>query len=189
MQTRNRLFVGFIVLLVVAAAAWDQRTSGDEGDGKKIAMIDDCDPADPLWAPVGCRQKTGDVTRSEFDLLLFSPRSLSTVGHPSWRNDPSYLTIEQGKGVRLANEGGRPHTFTEVADFGGGRIPPLNAGLTPAPECLLAPGAVDPTEVAPGARKKVTARGVGLHKFQCCFHPWMRAAIRVTDKKDGEEDD
>jgi TRAP-type C4-dicarboxylate transport system permease large subunit len=20
----------------------------------------------------------------------------------------------------------------------------------------------------------------GLHKFQCCIHPWMRAAIRVN---------
>jgi plastocyanin len=187
MQTRYRVFVGFALLLAIAATASDQRISGEDGGGKKIAIIDDCDPADPRWAPVGCAQSTGDVTRGEFDLLLFSPLSESTVGHPSWRNDPSYVSIEEGQDVRLENEGGRPHTFTEVANFGGGRIPPLNSGLTTAPECVLAPGAVDPTEVAPGGRKKVTGAGVGLHKFQCCFHPWMRAAIRVTEKSGGGE--
>ena len=186
MQTRNRFFVGIILLLAIAAAASDQRARGDE-DGEKIAMIDDCDPADLTWAPVGCRQRKGDVTRAEFDALRFSPLSLSTVGHPSWRNDPSYITVEEGESLRLANEGGRPHTFTEVAEFGGGRVPPLNQGLTMAQECALAPGAVDPNEVAPGGRKKLTATGVGLHKFQCCFHPWMRAAIRVTQDDDDED--
>ena len=44
----------------------------------------------------------------------------------------------------------------------------------------LAPGAVDPTAVAPGATLRVTELGVGLHRFQCCIHPWMRAAIRIT---------
>jgi plastocyanin len=177
------------VLLGFAAVATVQRASGHEGDDKKVAMIDDCDPADGAWAPVGCAQRKGDVRRAEFDLLLSSPLSLSTVGHPSWRNDPSYLTIEEGKQLRISNDGGRPHTFTEVANFGGGRVPPLNIGLTPAPECALAPGTVDPAEVAPGNRKKITATGVGLHKFQCCFHPWMRAAVRVTEKSDGHGGD
>jgi hypothetical protein len=175
----RRVFVGAVVLLVVASASADQRRTHD-GDNK-IALIDDCDPRDDNWAPVGCLQENGDVTAAEFNLLLFSPRSLSTVGHPSWRNDPSYVVVGEGKELRLENQGGRPHTFTEVADFGGGRVPPLNQGLEMAPECALAPGAVDPSLVPPGTRKRLTATGVGLHKFQCCFHPWMRAAIRVTD--------
>jgi hypothetical protein len=28
----------------------------------------------------------------------------------------------------------------------------------------------------------MTAENVGLHKFQCCFHPWMRATVRVVEK-------
>jgi plastocyanin len=190
MQMMKRVFTGIVVLLVVAAAASDQRASGDDGGARKIAMLDDCDPSDPTWAPIGCNQRKGDVTREEFDLLLFSPLSLSTVGHPSWRNDPSYLTVEEGKDLRIANEGGRPHTFTEVANFGGGRVPPLNRGLTPAPECAPPPpGQRDASEVAPGERKRITAGGVGLHKFQCCFHPWMRAAVRVTEKDGGDDRD
>jgi plastocyanin len=170
------------VLLLVAGTSADQRRSHD-GDNK-IALIDDCDPRDGNWAPVGCLQDRGDVTVAEFNALLFSPLSRSTVGHPSWRNDPSYVVVDEGRELKLENQGGRPHTFTEVANFGGGRIPPLNQGLDMAPECALAPGAVDPTLVAPGTRKKLTATGVGVHKFQCCFHPWMRAAIKVTENND-----
>ena len=76
--------------------------------------------------------------------------------------------------MRIKNEGGRGHTFTEVAQFGGGFVPPLNVGLTPAPECT--PEATIP--LAPGATEELNLEP-GLHKFQCCIHPWMRAAIRV----------
>ena len=31
--------------------------------------------------------------------------------------------------IKVTNRGGRGHTFTEVAEFGGGRVPPLNVGL------------------------------------------------------------
>jgi len=170
MRTQKLLGAGLFVVLVVGVAA-----------AEKIRILDKCDPTDPTWASVGgCLREEGDVTLDEFNALLVSPLSLATVGHPSWRNEPSYLRIEPGEAVRVRNEGGRGHTFTEVATFGGGRVPPLSRGLTPAPECALAPGAVDPTAVAPGATLKVTELGVGLHRFQCCIHPWMRAAIRVT---------
>ncbi len=36
--------------------------------------------------------------------------------------------------MRVTNWGGRGHTFTEVADFGGGCVGDLNIGLSPAPE-------------------------------------------------------
>jgi plastocyanin len=163
----TKFFVGglAVILAVSVAAAQGQR---------KIAVLDNCDPDDPAWAPTGgCTLKEGDVTNAEFNALLTSPLSLSTVGHPSWRNEPSYLTVRSGKDVRVTNEGGRGHTFTEVAEFGGGRVPPLNVGLTPAPECATSP------MLAPGASIDVTGLSVGLHRFQCCIHPWMRAAIRV----------
>lgn len=180
MQIVKRLLVGSVLLLVVTGVSADQENT-QTAVGAKVALIDDCDPADGRWAPVGCAQAKGDVTRSEFDLLAFSPLSTATVGHPSWRNEPSYLVVPDGKEIHLENQGGRPHTFTEVAEFGGGRVPPLNRGLVVAPECVLAPGATDPTQLAPGERKKLTASGTGIHRFQCCFHPWMRAAVKVTE--------
>ncbi len=143
-------------------------------DGEKVTILDDCDPRDPAWAPTGgCTLEEGNVDRAEFNALVASPLSLSTIGHPAWRNQPSYLTIEPNETVRVRNRGGRGHTFTEVAAFGGGIIPPLNKGLTPAPECAAAP------LLPPGARTEVRGLSVGNHRFQCCIHPWMRALIKV----------
>ncbi len=73
--------------------------------------------------------KEGDVTRAEFFLEAESPLApTSVIGHQAWYNDPSYLKIEVGKSVRVENEAGRVHTFTEVANFGAGRVrPPATA--------------------------------------------------------------
>src|SRR5437879_500236 len=93
---------------------------------ENVAILDDCDPTDPAWNPPGaapgCLLEEGNVTRQEFRDLLVSPLAVAVIGHPSWRLDPAYLKIEPGKTVRATNEGGRGHTFTEVAQFGEGRI-------------------------------------------------------------------
>lgn len=156
----------------------DRTSSGSN----QISVLDDCDPSDPGWAPTGgCSLKGGSVTFAEFNLLLLSPLSLSTVGHPSWRNEPSYLLVGTGDKVQVRNRGGRFHTFTPVAQFGGGRVPvpELNQGLTMAPECALAPGAVDPWGLTPGAKLEVKGLSAGNHRYQCCIHPWMRALVKV----------
>ena len=59
-----------------------------------------------------------DVTVEEFDEEPISPLADAVVGPQAWRNDPSYLKVEEGKTIRVRNEGGRNHTFTEVAEFG-----------------------------------------------------------------------
>jgi len=99
-----------------------------------IQVTDDCDPnAD--WGTNGCLRDEGSVSRAEFGEFLLSPLASAVVGHPSWRNEPGYVTLDLGQKLKVKNTGGRTHTFTEVANFGGGRVPPLNVGLTPAPEC------------------------------------------------------
>jgi plastocyanin len=161
-------------------------------DGEKIAIKDDCEPDDPGWTPTGgCLLKKGDVTEAEFSTFLQSPLYDNNlvdpdplvgrflVGHPSWRNEPSHSMIKTGKRIHVKNEGGRNHTFTPVAEFGGGRVPPLRVG-TQLPECALAQGATDPYLVAPGGNLKLKTEGEGIMRFQCCLHPWMRATVRVT---------
>ena len=167
-----------------ASSATRPRSVGDAAlgaqDGNHIAVRDDCDPRDPAWAPSGgCVEEHGRVRNREFTEFLSSRLSAAVVGHPAWRNEPSYLKITVGEAVSVTNEGGRLHTFTEVQVFGGGRVPPLRMGLTPAPECDLAAGAVDPTELPPGASLTISGLTTGTHSFQCCIHPWMRAAIKV----------
>jgi plastocyanin len=166
-----------------AAIVASRAGNDDDAHGPaKIAIRDDCDPTDPGWAPTGgCLLRQGNVNLAEFNLLVTSPLSLSTVGHPAWRNDPTYLVTATGSTVHVRNEGGRTHTFTEVAQFGGGRVPPLNRGLAPAPECS---GAVN---IVPGASVEVSRLAVGNHRFQCCIHPWMRELIKVKPPADGDD--
>ncbi len=168
------LVAGVAAAIVVDASRSVPVIADDES--KRIVIRDDCDPDDPAWAPTGgCALREGDVNNAEFGDELASPLSLAVIGHQAWRNDPPYLTIEEGEDVRVRNRGGRVHTFTEVAEFGGGKVPvpPLNLGLTQAPECPAS------TNLPPGARLRLTDLSVGNHRFQCCIHPWMRAIIKV----------
>jgi plastocyanin len=143
---------------------------------EKIEILDYCDPSDPGWAPTGgCLLKEGDVTFAEFNALLDSMLSTAVVGHPAWRFEPSFAEAQPHDTIHAVNRGGRAHTFTEVAQFGGGFIPSpaLNEGLTMAPECATA------TVIPPGTRVVLRGLSEGDHKFQCCIHPWMRALIKV----------
>ena len=183
-QIAPLLLVGAVAAAFAVGASGTKPVIADSDEGKKIAIRDDCDPDDPGWTPTGgCALRDGDVRLAEFSEELISPLSLSVVGHQAWRNDPSYLKIETGEDVRVRNRGGRTHTFTEVAEFGGGRVPALNQGLVPAPQCATS------VNVPPGGSIEVTGLSAGNHRFQCCIHPWMRAVVKVKpeDEDDGLE--
>jgi plastocyanin len=184
-----------VILLALAGVTWSAVNSGVRAQGRSndpnVIMLDNCSPTDLDYAALGgCPEGTtagaqshrGDVPLTELFTLLFSPLAPGgqVIGHPSWRNEPSYLTVRAGQAVRVTNRGGRVHTFTEVAEFGGGFVPLLNGAMTPAPECgadFMPNPSVE--FVARGETQRLTAIGHGLRKFQCCIHPWMRAAIRV----------
>src|SRR5262245_19562158 len=178
-----RFLVVVIVCVGVALAVGNRSRALAAGGGQKVALEDDCDPTDPAWAPQGCFREEGHVTRAEFGALLFSalvPANAAAprvpVGHPSWRIDPGYLVIEAGETVRVRNAGGRGHTFTEVADYGGGFVPPLNGGTPANPGIAVAP-ACNPAAapvMAPGEQAEVSGLAPGGHRFHFCIHPWTR---------------
>jgi hypothetical protein len=154
-------------------------TASSANGPRKIAMLDDCDPNDAGWIPTGgCTLRGGEVTEAEFFDAL-------PHGHPAWRNEPSYLKVRgDNRRIRVSNDGGRVHTFTEVAEFGGGFVPPLNnppGPQTTVPECAggFANPGVAASTVAPGEELRIENLPPGQHRFQCCLHPWMRAEIRV----------
>jgi hypothetical protein len=172
-----------IAAVTVATALGDDGSSG----GRQITLRDDCDPRDPAWNPTGgCKLRRGDVTFAEFNEELTSPLANDPVGHQAWRFDPTYLKIKQGQSVRVRNRGGRDHTFTKVAEFGGGFVPPLNAGLRPAPEC--APPAGPAGIIPPGESSRVFGLPQGNNRFQCCIHPWQRALIKVLPRGNDDGD-
>ena len=159
-------------LLVVAGAHWHPPTA--PGGAERIVVWDDCDSADTAWnATGGCTNTDGNVTQAEFGQENGSPLAASIVGHQGWRNDPSYLIVQEGESLQVENRGGRTHSFTRVAEFGGGVVPPLNQWLTQAPEC---PGLVP---LPAGGQQVVAPLPAGNHRFQCCFHPWMRTLVKV----------
>jgi hypothetical protein len=113
-------------------------------------------------------------------------------GHGAWRFNFGRGRIDRGETLRAVNRGGEFHTFTEVAEFGGGCVPDLNGplGLTPVPECAplteVAPGVVVPTaflQTGVDAGDSIDVSGLknGNHKFQCLIHPWMKVNVRVRD--------
>jgi len=187
---------------VLWAATGPTTVVADRGH-ERVAVTDDCDTTDPAWdnpdGSEGCLREEGTVTRAEFAFFsVFNPMTPlipppgtplanAVIGHPSWRNDPGYLTLELGERLRVKNTGGRGHTFTEVANYGGGFVAVLNFGLRQARECA------DPTQLpilAPGARAEVRGLALGNHKFQCCIHPWMRSLVKVLpeEEEDGDRD-
>ncbi len=183
---RKLMFAAFstcVGVMVAATATMEVAAGHERDDGKpEVVLRDDCDPRDDGWDSTGgCSLRRGNVTVAEFNSLRLSPLAPSLVGHPAWWFDPNYLLVEAGKRLRVRNEGGRTHTFTEVQNFGGGRVPPLNASqenippLAPAPECVAA-GVID---IPGGGRDVVDGLTPGNHHFQCCIHPWMRTLVKV----------
>jgi hypothetical protein len=86
--------------------------------------------------------------------------------------------MSEPRNIVAHNRGGETHSFTKVANFGGGQVDVLNAlsGNTKlAPECFLP--SVGPTFIGPGQDLKVDGVAGG-DKYQCCIHPWMRTTVR-----------
>lgn len=138
-------------------------------------LLDRCEPQsfNAVLGPGTC-VGDGKVTFSEFIEELAKKQT-----HRQWRNQPTHVALKAGRPITLANVGGEAHTFTPVAEFGGGFIPDLNnlsGNPVPAPECLdfgsiefLPAGSVTPLAGLPE----------GTHLFMCCIHPWMRTTADV----------
>lgn len=139
-----------------------------------VSMQDQCDPASFNAAiGAGTCTKQGIVTFSQFNAELNSTHQVA-----SWRFVPTSLTINIGQSIAAMNDGGEVHTFTEVAQFGGGIVPSLNqasGNTVEAPECktltaadMVMPGTTFTTDPETAA---------GTERYQCCIHPWMRAVV------------
>jgi plastocyanin len=186
------LFVGCFMLVAETCASAQAHSEQNhpedqhrrQGDSPRVAQIvalDECDPAS-FNAALGsdfCR----NVTLGAFTTLsnLFANAAAGTPD-PNWDFEPDALSIGEGTNLNVVNQGGEPHTFTEVAHFGGGFIPGLNApGEDSVPECSggFASIAVARTRILQGSSVQVTDLSKGEHYFQCCIHPWMRVKVEV----------
>lgn len=159
--------------------------SDASGDGQRVEMRDDCQPASFNLA-IGKGTCIGD---GETSFSAFLAEVGATQKAKNWVFDPSMLTVRAGRPVIIENEGGETHTFTMVKAFGGGFVPILNTlsgNPAPAPECVAesgGPAPASPFNLFVAADKEASFRTAGLmpgqYMFQCCIHPWMRIVLTV----------
>jgi len=145
---------------------------------RTVEINDQCDP-DTFNAAVGPGTCTGHNAGVPFDVFLNQVETSGAAG--PWHFGPGVVQLRDGDAVQARNTGGETHTFTEVAQFGGGFVDFLNqlsGNPVAAPEC-------DPTKnpdiqfVAPGQQTSPDLEEPGVHHYQCCIHPWMRTDVIV----------
>ena len=155
-----------LATLIVASAA-------SAGAGHRNVQIRDaCDPAtfNEALGPGACVRKGGGVKFDKFiDQLLTKGEA------PAWRFSPARLKLEAGGTITARNTGGEFHTFSEVAEFGGGCVQELNdpLALEPVAECAIG-DIFATTGVLPGGSRTTEPRATGVHRFMCLIHPWQR---------------
>ena len=151
----------------------------ENGRSIKVDMLDKCDQTtfNAAIGPGTCTRKHG-TPFAEFIAELTATQSAH-----AWRFAPSTLQAAVGSAIVASNRGGEVHTFTKVAQYGGGIVPVLNhlAG-TPivAPECLT----LAPAEFVPpgGSDSEAAFTTAGTVKFMCCIHPWMKTTVTVANR-------
>jgi len=181
------LLIACFVLLSASALAQSQPFT--------IGIHDACDPGtfNAAVGPGTC--KPGQHGTIKFKFFIAELQSDQIAG--AWRFNPLLnatqgtfdlvtVNLASGQTTSLHNTGGETHTFTQVASFGGGLVPPLNqlsGNPNPAPECLQPPSdtfiLVEAGETEAGPTAGTAALPVGVNHFQCCIHPWMRMTINV----------
>jgi plastocyanin len=196
-------FVVFAGALLFAGAVQSQAQTVKNVTAKKdtpgpvqIVALDECDPTtfNRPPAPDGDPNKGGVGPDFCKNVALGAQTNFASLfdeaikGHPdpNWDFEPDEVTVRKGAQIVVLNSGGEPHTFTEVKQFGGGFIDPLNSGQPEATECHggFANLAVARTRILQGSQFQVNGLSKGEHKFQCCIHPWMRVTVDVKDDND-----
>jgi plastocyanin len=156
----------------------------------QIVALDECDPTtfNAALGPDFCKNVTLGAFTTINDLFA---KAANGTPDPNWDFEPDTLRIKKGTPIVVVDQGGEPHTFTEVKHFGGGFIPELNSGEATVPECEngFKNLAVARTRILQGSQLQVTDLTLGEHDFQCCIHPWMRVKVEVKEALHGKSKD
>jgi plastocyanin len=169
--------------LVPAALAQEDKSSHGKENSAGVAQVvalDECDPTtfNAVLGPDFCKNVAVGAATT-FDELF--AKAKAGTPDPGWDFEPDELHIKKGTIVSVVDQGGEPHTFTEVKEFGGGFIGDLNHGEPTIPECAggFANVAVAKTRILQGSTSQITGLSKGEHRFECCIHPWMRMTVDV----------
>lgn len=163
------------IAVVLAIASGCNDTTVDSN--AKVSIQDQCDPATfnaSLGAGACTRQ--GTMTLAQFNSELSATQRVA-----AWQFTPAAFSMRVGQSITATNNGGETHTFTEVAQFGGGTVQALNdasGNSVEVPECKVLQAS---DFVAAGTTFTTDAETtVGTSHYQCCIHPWMRTTVTTT---------
>src|SRR5579864_4967708 len=179
------VFGGLLLAVAMLALAQakpehDYRSPEDSPRVAQVVALDECDPTtfNAALGPGFCKNIALGYSTTFSN--LFAEAAAGTPD-PNWDFEPDTLKIKQGTVVSVVDQGGEPHTFTEVANFGGGFIPQLNDGQETVPECAggFSRVAVARTRLLQGSTVQIASLSKGTHHFECCIHPWMRMNVEV----------
>ncbi len=171
-----------VAMLALAQGTPDSRPHDNSPRVAQVVALDECDPATfnaaAAAGPGFCKNIA--VGASTTFANLFAEAAAGTPD-PNWDFEPDTLKVKEGTVVSVTDQGGEPHTFTEVAAFGGGFIAGLNGGQATIPECAggFSSIAVARTRLLQGSTVQVVGLSKGTHHFECCIHPWMRMDVVV----------
>jgi plastocyanin len=179
--------ISTLVALALAATLGAATSARAQPNLVQVVALDECDP-DTFNTALGTGG-TGFCHNVALAALgyattldqLFAEATGPGIGDPGWDFEPDKVVIKKGTILEVVDQGGEPHTFTEVAKFGGGFIPGLNGGEDTVPECAggFKNLAVARTRVVQGSHLDITGLSKGQHFFECCIHPWMRIEVDV----------
>jgi len=154
----------------------------------QVVALDECDPVtfNAVLGPDFCKNVALAALGYATTLTDLFTKAGAGTPDPGWDFEPDTVRIKEGTILTVVDQGGEPHTFTEVAKFGGGFIADLNHGEDTVPECAggFKNVAVAKTRILQGSQTQVTNLSKGEHLFECCIHPWMRVKVEV--KGEGE---
>jgi plastocyanin len=177
-MTNTLMKLGLVICCLLFAGVMGQ---DDPTIPAQVVTLDECDPAtfNAAIGPDFCKNIALGASTTFSNLFV---KAAAGTPDPNWDFEPDALTVKRGTPISAVNQGGEPHTFTEVAKFGGGFILGLNApGEEVVPECVggFSNVSVAKTRILQGSQLQVTGLSKGQHYFQCCIHPWMRTKVEV----------
>jgi plastocyanin len=149
----------------------------------QVVALDECDPTtfNTVLGPDFCKNVALAALGYATTLSDLFMKAGQGTPDPGWDFEPDTVKIKEGATLSVVDQGGEPHTFTEVAQFGGGFIAGLNHGEATVQECDggFSKIAVAKTRILQASTVQITGLSKGEHHFQCCIHPWMRVNVEV----------
>jgi plastocyanin len=165
------------------ALAQEDARQGPPRSPVQIVALDECDPQtfNAALGPDFCKNIALAPLGFATKLAELFKEAAAGTPDPGWDFEPDIVRIKEGTPLSVVDQGGEPHTFTEVKKFGGGFVEGLNSGEEMVPECEggFKNLEVARTRVIQGSTIQVPGLSKGEHRFQCCIHPWMRVKVEV----------